>query len=242
MTHASLIRAVYAADVECWKPSIFIGSFRPTHNWSPKMLFYRDDGEVIQDARIAFNTNPGDVTQIRQIAIVEGSSTDLRTYPIANYIIEVEQPFWISGCDHVYLNPEFAYGTDMIEWIRGLAAGRSDVPIQFSMAHLDSLEGAIELSRTEVGRYTSGRPIWRRGALSCTPNQGGPRSTLSATLSDAIHAQLVVAELVSKVAMQLVRKQKGSRFFGKKNRRLHSAGGKCPEPSTRLLPGHDQRS
>ena len=181
------------------------------------MQFYREDGEVIHNARIAFNTNPGEVTHIRQLAIIEGSSTDdLRTYPIENYLIEVKQPFWISLCDHVYLNPEFAYGSELIDWIKAFVADRTDVPVQVSMAHRHSLEGLIELSPDDEGRYLSGRPIWRRGALSCAPNVSvPPPSALSKNLSNAIYAQLIVSELVARFAMQHDRTRRRSRFARK---------------------------
>lgn len=176
---------------------------------------FKETGEVDREARIAFCVTDSGHT-IEQIFLTAGEAFPVRRFPSQSFVEQAHDPYWIHDKDYIYLNSCFVYDEDVGKWLRQYVGNSSATPIEFvrtTPARLKSL--ALKLSVTQYEAFRCGAPIWRRSALSIGVERGnkGSRSSVTATLHNALFAWIPLAEMIARHAMQTGREQKGTRFF-----------------------------
>jgi hypothetical protein len=170
--------------------------------------------EFIDEAPGVFAPPSSSCELVTQSVNFDGVSYKVRAYEPDSFIISIDDPFWISTSDHVYLNASYVYGAGMRKWIVERIGAQSDthivlVPIPF--AGLTRM--GLDVS-DQVHKFQLGHPIWRQSALSCDPRPGekAVESAMSDRLRDALHAWIPIAEFIARHAIQLGRHSDRSQF------------------------------
>jgi hypothetical protein len=182
------------------------------------MQCYDETGELVEDFRVGFGFDATDPRIVRRVALIEGNVLDLGRIPADSYIGEFDDPFWINDCDHLYVNSGFRYASDLCEWMKTEIAARGQGEIKIIEIDPRSLAGTgLQIPSQQMRAFQDGQPIWRRSAFSCNPRQGiDGQSSISRRLRNALLSWVIFCDLLARHAMNAERKNKKSKFFGKK--------------------------
>lgn len=178
------------------------------------MQIYGDDGEFIPDAKIVFSIDAVPPAFVNQHLLVDNETIEIRTFPAANYIFEIHDPFWISDTDVIFLNDRFKYSETVRQWIVGIG-GHGNLFPRIHDVSVSTLVGlGCKLPQGAVRAFQEGRAIWRRSAHSARTGRGetAVNSAMSSRLHNCLHAWLRWTELLSRRAMQLDRDRGRSPF------------------------------
>lgn len=186
------------------------------------MQCYDEAGDLIQDFQIRFELDETDPQIIRRFAIIIGATVDLGPIPAERYLEEMNDPFWINDSDRLYLNSEFEYADNLRNWLARTIALRSRAGIGVIEIGSRELAGlGLRIPAQQMRAFQDGRPIWRRSALSCNPDQGeDAQSSTSKRLRDALLSWVVFSDLLARHAMQVERKNNQSKFAAKSNAKI----------------------
>jgi hypothetical protein len=149
--------------------------------------------------------------------LIEGQLEEYHQTPLADFVRVIEQPFEIDAVERLYLNSDCLYHEGMIEALGRFTRTPEAEPVALVPIRPTELAGAgLILDRSTLDAFERGQPIWRRGALSCSPGRGERgRSGASDLLRKAIRSWTVVSEQAVRHAF--TRAQKGGRAFRNRN-------------------------
>jgi hypothetical protein len=178
---------------------------------------FSKNGEPVQDFRVGFEydqLNPG----IRRVAHVEGRTHDFGRTAADVFVGEINDPFWISTTDLLYLNAGYDYSDELCHFLVNSITERSHIEIETtSVTPLGLASLGLRLSARQIELFRNGRPLWRRSALSCNPARGeDSRSATSERLRNALLSWLVFSELLARHAIQVDLTRKDTKFPGRK--------------------------
>jgi len=182
------------------------------------MQCYDEAGELVEDFRVGFVFDETDPRIVRRVALVEGKVLDLGRTPADAYVEEIDDPFWINDSDHLYVNSGFEYASDLRGWMTTEIAARGQAEIEVIEIDPRSLASTgLQIPAPQMRAFQDGQPIWRRSAFSCNPGQGTDgQSSISSKLRNALLSWVIFCDLLARHAMNAERKNKKSKFFGKK--------------------------
>jgi hypothetical protein len=175
---------------------------------------FSETGEPVQDFRVEFEFDELHPDGVRRIAHVEGSRHEFGRTNTDAFVGEINDPFWISTADHLYLNAEYDYSEALCDFMTDSIAARTRAEIEaISVTPLGLASIGLPLSAAQIELFRNGRPLWRRSALSCNPGRGEKRRSMTSNrLRDALLAWLVFCDLVARHAMQVDRTGDDTKF------------------------------
>jgi hypothetical protein len=167
---------------------------------------FSETGEPVQDFQVEFDYDQLRPNEIRRVVHVEGAAHDYDHIAANAFVGEIKDPFLISTSDYLYLNAEYDYSEALRELMVAAIRAKTRTGIEVvEVTALGLTSTGLPFSANQIGLFRSGRPLWRRSALSCKPGRGkkGKFSTTSNRLRDALLAWLVFAELMARHAAQV---------------------------------------